>query len=486
MSASFSGNASFSILFGSVARIGTVGGYTAYKSYVFLTTIGAVWAVLTTTRHLRGEEESGRWGLLLAGRTNAARVTGATIVGIVAATGITFGVTALVVAAVGTSGDVGLSLGGSVFFAAATVLPTVVFVGVGAVASQLARTRHLASTIGMGCFTVLFVLRMLGDAGTGLHWLLWTTPLGWAELVLPFTTNDPVPILAGLVLVLVLCSSALALAARRDAGAAVFSTDESRQLRPFGLGSPFGLAVRLAAPVTVAWAVGIVATAAVFGSVTDSVVQALATSNTMSTALTRLGGAGQGATAFLSVAFILLGTILALVPAHHISMARDEERSGRLALLLAGPVDRRRWLAGRIGFGVLTVVVLGPLAGLACWAGAVGLGASVALWPMVGAGVGIVPAALVALAVGACVFAVAPRAAPTSVELIVGWSLVIDLLGSLVTGLEPFTRLSLFHYVGHAPATPLDRVALASTTAVAVVIVAGALIIFGRRDLTAD
>ena len=167
-------------------------------------------------------------------------------------------------------------------------------------------------------------------------------------------------------------------------------------------------------------------------------------------------------------------------------MARDEERSGRLALLPAGPLGRRRWLAGRIGLGALVVVVLGPLSGLACWAGAVGLGAQVGLSSTVEAGVGIVPAALVALSVGVCVLAIAPRAASASVELVVGWSLVIDLLGSLVTGLEPLTRLSLFHYVGRAPATAPDWSALAVTSGVAVSITVVAVGVFGWRDLSED
>jgi ABC-2 type transport system permease protein len=486
MAESFSNNTSFSILFGSVAHIGTVGGYTSYKSYVFLTTIGAIWAILITTRNLRGEEESGRWNLLLAGRTNAARITAATITGIVAAVMVVFVLTAALVAAAGASPDVGLGLGGSVYFAAATVLPTVVFLGVAAVASQLARTRHLASTIAMGCFAVSFVVRMLGDAGTGLRWLLWTTPLGWAELVQPFIEDDPWPLLAGLVLALGLCGAAVARSARRDAGAGTFAADESRLPRSFGLGSPIGLAIRLAAPVAAAWTLGIVATAFVFGSVTNSVVQALAGSSTVPEVLTRLGGVGRGPAAFLSVEFILLGTILALVPAHHVGMAREEERSGRLALLLAGPIGRRRWLAERIVLGASVVVVLGPLAGLACWAGAVALGADVGLWSTVAAGVGIVPAALVALSVGAAVLAVAPRVASAGVELVVGWSLVIDLLGSLVSGLEPLTRLSLFHSVGRAPATSPDWVAFAVTTGVAVAIAVVAVGVFGWRDLSED
>src|ERR1700680_3706974 len=69
------GNTGVAVLLGPVSSIDTVGGYTVYKCFVFLTTIGAIWAVLAATRLLRGEEDAGRWQLLLAAETRASRAT---------------------------------------------------------------------------------------------------------------------------------------------------------------------------------------------------------------------------------------------------------------------------------------------------------------------------------------------------------------------------------------------------------------------------
>ena len=71
LAASTSGDAGISILLGPVTAIDTVGGYTVYKCFVFLTTIGALWGLLAATRLLRGEEDTGRWQLVLAGATRA-------------------------------------------------------------------------------------------------------------------------------------------------------------------------------------------------------------------------------------------------------------------------------------------------------------------------------------------------------------------------------------------------------------------------------
>ena len=69
-------DAGLTVLLGPISAIGTVGGYTFYKVFLFLTTIGALWGLLAATRLLRGEEDAGRWQLTLAGNTRPDRATG--------------------------------------------------------------------------------------------------------------------------------------------------------------------------------------------------------------------------------------------------------------------------------------------------------------------------------------------------------------------------------------------------------------------------
>ena len=95
LAASTSGDAGISILLGPVSAIDTVGGYTVYKCFVFLTTIGAIWGLLAATRLLRGEEDAGRWQLVLAGATRAPRATAATLAALGVAVAVVFGGTAL-------------------------------------------------------------------------------------------------------------------------------------------------------------------------------------------------------------------------------------------------------------------------------------------------------------------------------------------------------------------------------------------------------
>ena len=69
-------NAGLQAIFGPSPRIGTVGGYMAAHAVgVVGIILGAVWGLLAATRLLRGEEEAGRWEVLLAGQTTRRRAT---------------------------------------------------------------------------------------------------------------------------------------------------------------------------------------------------------------------------------------------------------------------------------------------------------------------------------------------------------------------------------------------------------------------------
>ena len=104
------------MLLGPVSAIDTVGGYTVYKGFVFLTTIGAIWGLLIATRLLRGEEDAGRWQLVLAGRARAARATGATLAACFAAVGVIFVGTTLVTLLAGRDPDLDFGAGATIVY----------------------------------------------------------------------------------------------------------------------------------------------------------------------------------------------------------------------------------------------------------------------------------------------------------------------------------------------------------------------------------
>lgn len=474
-------DAGISILFGSVSAIGSVGGYTVYKCYVFLTTIGAVWALLATTRLLRGEEDAGRWQLVLAGDTDAARATTATLMALAGAVAVIFGGTTLFTLLAGQNRDVGFSVADSALYGSSIAIAPAVFVAIGALTSQLGRTRRMAAGLGMGVFGVAFVLRMIADSGPSTKWLLWLTPLGWIERIRPFSQNDPRPLALAAATAIALVLVARLLASRRDTGDGVIASSDVAAPRRFGLGSPLGLAVRLELPVLVTWCVGALAAAFAFGVVAKIATGAVPSS--ISDTLGRFGVRGTLLRQYFGIAFLLVGTIVALLPASQVSAASDEETSGRMVHVLARPSKRAHLLAGRLALAAVGVGAAGVLAGVGAWLGAMTQGVDAGLARTVGAGLNVIPTALLILSVGAVALALTPAIATRVVYAVVIGSLLIDLLGSMVSAIGWLERLSLFHYMALAPAQDTDPATVVVTLAAAVGLSAVATVAFARRDV---
>lgn len=482
VAATTEGDTGLAILLGPIADIDTVEGYTVYKVFVFLTVIGALWGMLTTTRLLRGEEDAGRWTLGLVGATRPARATLATV-GALGAAVLLIGVGSAVGAGLaGRDPAISFSVTDVLVYGSSLMIAPAVFVGVGAVTSQLGRTRSMASGLGMAVFGVFMVVRMVADSGPGTKWLLWCTPFGWVERMQPLTENDLRPLGLAIVAVGGLVGTAAVLAGRRDVGAGVLAPHDVTALRPFGLDSPIGLMTRLGLPTLVAWCAGAAATGLAFG-----ILAKIATGDvpeSISDNLTQFGVEGTFLRQFFGVGFLFVVTLVALSSTSQIGTAADDEAAGRTAHLLTHPVRRRTLLAGRLALSTVTIVASGLLAGLLAWAGSAAQGVDPGLGAMVGAGLNVVPTSLVALAIGAVVLAVAPRAASRTIYAVVIASLIIDLLSSLVDGLHGLGRVSLFHYMALAPAADPEATTVLVTLAVAAVLAGVALVLNDRRDVS--
>src|ERR1019366_200959 len=115
----FGHNAGISALVGPANQIGTVPGFTSWKCLTVLAIMGAVWGILTSTKLTRGEEDAGRWELLLAGRVTRRSAAQQALVGMAAGALALFVSTALIIAAVGRSSKVDIGVSSALCFSLA-------------------------------------------------------------------------------------------------------------------------------------------------------------------------------------------------------------------------------------------------------------------------------------------------------------------------------------------------------------------------------
>jgi ABC-2 type transport system permease protein len=485
LQAAFGANTAMSALFGPAHRLQTVAGFTAFKTEMTLMVLGAVWGILTATRLLRGEEDAGRWELLLAGRTTRAGATGWALLGLGAGVASLFAPCAAITVVTGLSDKVHISATSALFFALASSATAVMFTAVGALTSQLGATRRQAAGYGAGVLGLSYAVRLVADSGIGVGWLRWASPLGWVEELAPLASPRPwalVPIAAFTIAASV---AAVGFAGARDLGSGIVGGRTSARPRLRLLFGPTGLAVRTLWPAIAAWVASIGVTGLLLGLVAKSAGRTIAGSS-LGQVLSRLGVRGTASAAYLGVSFLIVAVLVAFLAAGQVTAARAEESAGRAELVVVGPVSRWRWLGGRCALAALAVGAGGLAAGVLTWLGSAaehaGLGAST----IVAAGVNTVPPALLVLGAGVLAFGAAPRATAAVAYGVLSWSLVVEVAGGFGTLGHWVLDTSVFHQMAAAPAVPVDWTSAGVMAAGGVAATIIGTVAFGRRDLRGE
>ncbi len=474
---SFANNKAIRLFYGAPHNLLSVGGYTAWRVGGTLAIFAAVFGLLAAVRALRTEEDTGRMELVLAGalrrRTaflSALAAIGASVLGL--------GLAELAGLLLGS-----LPAGSSVYLAVSTASVTAVFVGVGAVASQLAPTRRTALELGGAAAGLCLLLRVIADTSNGAGWLRWATPLGWAEEMRPFTGAHPLVLALPAAASVVLLVSAARIAANRDIGTGVLPSRDTAEPRLHLLSSPTAQALRSERASLIVWLSGVGAFAYIIGVIARSTSSA-GISKSLQRELARLGSGSiltpSGYLAFVFIFFVLADSLFACA---QIGATRAEEAEQRLETLLSLPVSRRGWLGGRLLLATVGAVAISMVAGLVSWAGAESAGVSLSLPRMLEAGANCLPVALLFLGIAALAYALVPRASAGIAYGLVAVAFLWNLFGSLLGAPRWLVELTPFAHVGLVPAQPFRTTAALTMLALAALVSLCAVWAFRRRDL---
>jgi ABC-2 type transport system permease protein len=475
-------NTGLNALLGQAHDIGTVAGWASWRFIGILGILGALWGLLTSTRLLRGEEDAGRYDLLLAGQTTRRRGGAQALAGLGAGLLALFIVTSAGTIVAGRPASVGFTIGQCLYFSVTLVTTAAMFLAIGALASQLASTRRSAVAIGGAVFAIAFALRMVADSDQHLHWLIWLSPLGWAEETRPLTSPDPAALLPPLLLVTSIVAVTLHLAGSRDVGAAAIPGRDTSRPHTALLGGPTRLAVRLMRPAAIGWLLATTGFALLLGSVAQSSAADAAGSRQVQQAIGRLGGHGSVAAAYLGLTFLILSSLIALSAAGQVAAMRTEEASGHLENLLVRPVSRASWLAGRLTLSGGVLITAGLAAGLAAWAAAAGQRSGFRPAPLLAAGLNIVPAGLFLLGLGTLMLGAWPRRASAVAYGYLAWSFLTEFAGGIIHTSHWLLDTSVFFHMAPAPATSPDWQSAAIITCLGTFGSVFGAVLLARRD----
>ncbi|HZE18044.1 MAG TPA: ABC transporter permease, partial [Mycobacterium sp.] len=382
----------------------SLGAVSIWKAGMFHLLI-AVAVILTVIRHTRADEETGR-----------AELINSTMVGryasLTAALLLSFGAS-IATGAIGALGllTTDIAPAGSLAFGAALAASGLVFTAVAAIAAQFSPSARVTRGVAFAVLAAAFTLRAVGDAGSGT--LSWLSPLGWSLQVRPYAGDRWWVLVLHLVTTVGLTVLAYRMIARRDLGAGLIAERPGPGTAASTLRDAFGLAWRLDRGALLLWTVGLCLYGLLIGSVVHGVGDELG-SATARDIVIRMGGTTALEQGFIAVAFCMLGMAAAAFAISLSLRLHQEESSQRAETLLAGTVDRSRWLASHLVIALtgsaVAMLLAGLAAGLTYGVAAADVGGKVSM--VVATAAVQLPAAWLLAAVTVALFGLAPRFTP--------------------------------------------------------------------------
>jgi len=457
LASSFGSNVGLKVLLGDTLHLDTVAGFTVWRSVGLVIIIGAIWALLLSTKTFRGEESAGRWELFLTGRTTARRAAANALTGLCVGLVGVYVPVAVLSSTIGHLAKVQFGVTACLFLAVTMVASAAMFLAFGALASQIMPTRSRAASMCAVLFGAFFVLRAVADTSSNLHWLIYCSPLGWVELLRPLTNSQPVWLLPIAGFICLCAALTLVLAGRRDLGDSILADKDSAPPRLYLLRNAFAVSFRLSIATILGWFVAITALSVLFGSLTKTAGQAFTASKGIEHIVGRLSQQAQvmGSTAFLGIIFFFIMTICLVMVASLLHAIREVEAEGYLDNLVTRSTGRAGWLAGRLTIVIFALAGVITLAVVGGWASSSLQHSGVPFDKLFSAGVNILAPAAFMIGVGVWTFAWLPRATSIVTYGIVVWSFLLEMIGSVGNINHWLLDTSLFHHVAFVPATTI-------------------------------
>lgn len=471
-------NPAIRVLFGAPRALDQSGGFTVWRIGTFAAVAIAAWALATTTRLTRGQEDTGRAWPTLVGPLRLRSALLAHLL-VVAAVVIIFGLTtwlALVAAGAGSRG--------AVVYATGIALIGLLFAAVGAVSGQLLGERRAATGLAAGLLLVGLLVRMVADGIAWLGWSFWLTPFGLLSLSAPYAGDrwSPLGVLAGMTLAVV--AVAWVLAGRRDVGSGLLTGRDDRRPRLRLLSGVWGFAVRRTLPAFIGWSVALAAYFLLIGLLAVSLTGFLE-ANPRFAEMAAAAGFADLATVqgYVASLLLLLPLPVGLFATARVSDQVQDEAAGRIPLLLSRPIGRIAWAGRHSAVIAAACLLLCLLTGSVAWLGTRVVGAGLGYGDAVAGALNVVVVAWLSL--GAAVFALgwAPRAVALIGALPVVGGFLIWVLADLLDWPDWMRGLSPFTHVAPVPAAAPDWAAQAGMLAVAALLLAVGLLGLARRDI---
>jgi ABC-2 type transport system permease protein len=480
LATSFSHDAGIAAVFGPTRSLETVAGFSAFRTLGVIPIIIGIWSALSATKAFRGNEDAGRWEILLSSPTTKRAATLATLRGLFATTTISLVISSgflLIIARLSRD----FSMRASLFFALTLVAAGYFFASLGAFTSQLTTTRRSASILAGLAIGISFLIRAIADSSVTYSWVHWLSPFGWITESAPLTHNRWLGLILLFSATAVFTIATVAISSQRDLGVGLFP-DKSRGNNFVEVTSVFRLWLNLQFTNILSWIFGLFFMAFAFGLVAHAATRAFSGSSTIQSTFAKLG-IKSGGNLFFGIIFLMLTTAVMFAANSFATAFRDQESKGYLDHLLVSPASRTKVFCARILVSVISLILISISTGLGVFTGStIGHGA-LSFPDALLAGLNIVPSVLLLFGVSTLTFGAFPRATLLVGQSLLAWSFLLELIGSTLKLNHWLLDTSFLHHMAFAPASTPDWPKNALLTLISIGLIAIGMWQFMRRDI---
>ena len=470
------------LLYGYVPTPGRLGQLLQWETGTFLLICTALMAILLTCRVLRADEDEGLVEILRAagaGRAVPFLVPVALVWAVVGA--LSAGAGGVLTWQAENIEE--LTVSGAWALAGTVCVVGWAFSALAAVASQLGRQVGQARSLSMIVLALAFGMRVAADQvaeGSSSNWLRWLSPLGWRDLIRPYS-DDRFAVLAVCgVIAIALVIVAAALAAHREYLDS-YLPDHSASQRRWRIRGHMDLLARLSRRGVLGWALASTGLAALYGSVSGSVNDLLAPDSPTASYVGKMAS-GSAVEQFMSLLTVVTVLLVAVAAVRRMNRLAGLEHAGLVEVELATGVSRSRLflsqvLCAMIESAILLVISAAVLAATT----AVQLTDDHAVARAFVFTVSQMPGMVAAIGIAAGLVGLAPRLVGLS-WAVVTWSAFAQFFGGLVELKDWAKDLSVLGHHLDVVGSP-DWKPLAVQTVVGLVGIAIGLASYTRRDM---
>ena len=472
------------LLYGYVPLPGRLGQLLQWETGTFLLVCTALMAILLTCRVLRADEDEGLVEVLRAtgaGRSVPFLVPVALVWVVVGA--LSAGVGGLLTWQTGSIEE--LTVSGAWALAGTICVTGWAFSAIAAMACQLGRQVGQARGLSMLVLALAFAMRVSADQisdGTDSDWLRWLTPLGWRDLVRPYTDDRFAVLLACCAIAIAVMLSAAVLAARREYLDG-YLPDRSSSRRRWRVRGHMDLLGRLSWRSLVGWALASTALALLYGSVSGSIKDLLAPGSPTASWIGKMA-VGSPVEQFMSLMTVVTTLLVAVAAVRRVNGLAGLERAGLVEVELAAGVSRGRVLLSQVLCALIeSIILLLVSATVLAATTATQLTDDHAVARSFVFTVSQMPGMVAAIGIATALVGLAPKLAGLSWAAVT-WSAFAQFFGGLVELKEWAKDLSVLGHHLDVVGTP-DWKPLAVQALVGLIGIMTGLVAYTRRDLPA-